>query len=296
MNEIRTDLKFTSNSKLGKNKWWLFLCSTILVIAFFLLGSIISGFLGIYLNDGIKPDSFSEYFHSYPNVFISQIGTYLGFISGMIGLIIAVRYIHRRKFLTLITVKNNLKFNNVIKGAVVYFILEIIVVVIYSYVNDNPLNYQLNINEFLPVFFVSIFFVSIQICSEEFFHRGFLFQNFTFYFKYPFIALLLTSFFFAYAHVQDLEYLPLFFLIGLFLGLITIVSNSLELAIGIHFAHNIFSLIITDDNLDKSIFYHKENPENIFVWLTPIVIFFILSIIVFGSDKFKILFQKESKI
>lgn len=249
-----------------------------------------------YLNNGIKPESFSEYFRNYPNIFINNLGIFPQFICGVIGLIVAMKYIHKRKFLTLITVNSKLKLSNIVKSTIVYFILRMIVDLTYSYVNDNPIHFECNLSEYLLFFFVTIFFTAIQICFDEFFNRGFLFQNLVFYFRYPVIALFLTSFIFASAHLQSLEYFIFYFFTALLFCLITILSNSLELAIGIHFMHNIFSSILTDDNLEKSLFYHNENPENKFVWLLPLLIFFILSIFVFGIDKLKSLFKKESKI
>jgi membrane protease YdiL (CAAX protease family) len=295
MKEINNALRFTSNANLGKNSWWRFALSIFLVLALYLLGVVLSGFIGIYLNNGVKPESFFEFFESYPNVFIRQFGIYLEFICGMIGLFLAVKFIHKRKFWSLVTVSSKINISNVFEGTIVYFIIYLAVVVIYSYYNNNSFQYVLQLEKFVPLVLISIIFTLIQISFEEFFHRGYMLQTLTHYFKYPWIALLISSGIFGLVHLSSPEYFTLYCIVGLFLGLITIVSNSLELAIGIHLIHNLFSFIVNDNLEGTSLFYHKDNPSNILIWVLPIILAFFYTLKKYGVGNLRLLFAKTIK-
>lgn len=217
MEIINRNLKFTSGAFLGNSKWWLFLCSVIVVVVFYLLGAFLTGLLAIYLNGGVKPDSMSEFLANQPNLIISKVSSNAEFIFGMIGLVIAVKSLHKREIRSLITVKGRLSLKNLFKAALVYFLVNLAVVAVYSYANEHPFHYQLNFQEYYQPFLVSIFVVLIQISFEEFFHRGYLFQNLLLYLKYPLFGLLITSLFFAYIHLNP-EYFMMYFIIGLCLG------------------------------------------------------------------------------
>ncbi len=132
----------------------------------------------------------------------------------------------------------------------------------------------------------------LQTSFEELFHRGYFLQTLTYYLKYPFISLLITSVLFASLHVQHPEYFIFYSLFGLLLGLIVVVSNSLELALAIHEVHNLHDLFVADNSTDISLFYHKENPNNLLIWLIPDIIIFILVLYKYGSTNLKSLFVK----
>ena len=292
---MKLNLYFVENAKLGKNNWWRYMFSIVLIMAFYLLGIFITGQVGIYLNNGKPPKPMTEFIIQHSNIFVSKIATNLEFIVGFIGLLLAVKFFHKRNPITLFTTFSSIKWKRIVFGAIVYSAIYLAIEIIYSYYNGNSFNINLPTYKFYSLLIISLAIVPIQTTFEESFHRGYLLQTLTYYFKYPWIALLITSFLFGVIHIDNPEYLIFYCLTGLFLGLIIILSNSLELAIGIHSAHNLMGLILSDNSTENSLFYHKENQENIFIWLFPIIITFILVLNKYGSRNLKILFMKIGK-
>lgn len=284
------------NGNLGKNSWWRFTLSIITIVAFYLFGAFLTGLVGIYLNNGAPPKPMSEFIIQHSNVFVSTIVTRLEFIVGIIVLLFTVKYIHKRNPITLVTTFSRINWKNIFYGAIVYFVIYTIVEIVYSYYYGNSFKFVLQADKFVSLAFISLLIVPIQTSFEELFHRGYLFQTLTYYLKYPWISLLITSLLFGGAHIGHTEYFIFYCLTGLFLGLISIISNSLELAIGIHAAHNLFRFFITGTSTNISLFCHKENPENIFIWLIPIIVTFILVLNKYDSHNLKLLFVKISRV
>jgi membrane protease YdiL (CAAX protease family) len=281
------------NVNLGKNSWWRFALSLLTILFFYFFGVFITGLVGVYLNNGIKPESISEFIEGNSNIFISTIVINLEFIFGCIGLLLAVKFIHKRRLISLITTSSKINWKNILWGVIVYFVIYTIVEIVYSYYFGNSFQIVLQTDKFFPLAFISLLIVPLQTSFEELFHRGYFLQTLTYYLKYPFISLLITSFLFASIHIEHPEYYIYYSLTGLLLGLIVIVSNSLELALGIHAVHNLFGFFVTDNSTEISLFYHKENPENLIIWLIPKMIVFIFVLYKYGSGNLKLLFVKN---
>lgn len=286
---------FFENANLGNNNWWRYVLSLVTIVTFYLLGVFMSGLVGIYLNNGTPPKGMTEFIIQHSNVFVSKIATNLEFIVGFIGLLLAVKFIHNRNPVTLITTFSKIKWKTIIYGAIVYFVLNTIVVISYSYYNGSSFQFVLQADKFFPLALISFLIVPIQTCFEDFFHRGYLLQMLTYYLKYPWISLLITSILFGALHVSDINNFIFFCGAGLVLGLITVVSNSLEITIGIHVVHNLFHLFIAENPDGSSLFYHKEEPANIFIWLTPIILTFLLVLNKYGYSNLRLMFIKISR-
>ncbi|MEM0541901.1 CPBP family intramembrane glutamic endopeptidase [Flavobacterium sp. j3] len=291
---MKLNLFFLENAILGKNSLWRFALTILTTVVFYFIGVFITGLVGIYLNNGTPPKEMSSFIVKNSNVFISTIATNLEFIFGIIGLLLAVKLIHKRNPTTLITTYSKINWKTIFFGAIVYFIIYAIVEIVYSFYSGNSFQLVLQTDKFFPLLFISLLIVPLQTSFEELFHRGYLLQTLNYYLGYPIITLFITSVLFASLHFEQPNYLIFYFISGLLLGMIVIVSNSLELALGIHIVHNLFGLFIADNSTDISFFYHKENPENILIWLIPDIIIFILVLYNYGNDNLKLLFVKST--
>lgn len=106
---------------------------------------------------------------------------------------------------------------------------------------------------FLVLVLISIFLFPIQIGFEEYFFRGYFMQWLGLLSRNRWIPLFLSSILFGLVHianpeVQKMGYEILFFYIGMgfLLGIVTLMDDGLELALGIHFANNlVISLLST---------------------------------------------------
>jgi len=170
------------------------------------------------------------------------------FIFATLAFMLAVKYFHKRPFKNLITPNNKINYKKILFGFGLWFVLglifEAIVAMIYPetyYLNFKPLSWMI-------LLLISLFLLPIQTSLEELVLRGYLMPGIALIAKNKWIPLLATSILFGLIHGMNPEVekfgfwtMQLYYVgAGLFLGLITILDDSLELALGVHAGTNIF--------------------------------------------------------
>lgn len=224
----------------GENKVWQYLVGIIIIIIMI----VILGLLPLLLLN-VGPEN------------VETMGeTALGyslmlfpFVAGLLGIGLAIR-LHGRSFQSLITPLKKINWRKVGFGAGLWFLLTCIFELI-AYA-QNPSIYELtfDFSKFLPFFIASILLIPLQTSFEEILFRGYLIQGFGVAFRRPWIALVLTSFIFGALHFWNPEIqeygswiITSYISIGVTLGLITLWDESLELALGLHAANNLYASI-----------------------------------------------------
>jgi membrane protease YdiL (CAAX protease family) len=104
-----------------------------------------------------------------------------------------------------------------------------------------------SLGQFATMLLLSIMLIPIQTAAEEIFFRGYLLQGFGRKIKNPYILSFVIGVLFTLPHLGNPEVakglLPAaigYFIYGFLFSLITLWSNGLELAMGIHCANNLF--------------------------------------------------------
>lgn len=200
---------------------------------------------------------------------------------------IALKKIHQKPLISVITAYPQIRWNQVFFAFLVWSVIFLMMFAA-DYLFISPNNYLLNfdIKKFIVLLLISILFLPIQTSFEEIFFRGYLMQGFALVSKNGIFPLIFTSLLFGLAHINNPEteefgisiMLPYYSLFGLFLGLLALWNNGLELSIGIHAANNILSsLLITSESsvlkTDAIFVVQSQNPVNDFVlWVFGAVI------------------------
>lgn len=173
------------------------------------------------------------------------------FAIGFLGLLLAVRKLHERSMRSISTSRKKLDWSRIFYAFVIWGGVTVLMVFVDYLIA--PENYQLNFNakKFILLFFIAILFIPIQTSLEEYIFRGYLMQGFGTLFKKRWAALLLTSLTFGSLHifnpeVEKLGYAVMFYYIGtgLFLGIMTLMDQGIELALGFHAANNLFTALL----------------------------------------------------
>ncbi|MFB6341000.1 lysostaphin resistance A-like protein [Saccharicrinis sp. FJH62] len=169
------------------------------------------------------------------------------FLVPFFGLFFA-KIFHRRPMLTFVTAREKLDFKRIGFAILIWGII-LGGSTLADYFMD-PDNYEITFEakSFIWLFLIALIFFPFQVSFEEIFFRGYLYQLLGNIFKYPVIAWILTSVLFGLMHSANPEVyeygfwkmMPGYVLLGAFLGLITILDDGLEMAIGIHFINNFF--------------------------------------------------------
>jgi membrane protease YdiL (CAAX protease family) len=121
----------------------------------------------------------------------------------------------------------------------------------------SPEDYLVNFNlkPFIILCVIAIALVPLQTSFEEYLFRGYLMQGLGVISKRKWVPLLTTSLVFGILHIANPEVEKLGYIImvyyigtGLFLGIMTLMDEGLELSLGFHAANNLFTaLLVTAD-------------------------------------------------
>ena len=187
----------------------------------------------------------------------------------IIGILLAVRIFHKRRFLTLITPNLSVDWKKIGKSFGLFFILVALATVVDYLLNPSTYQFNLNPERFLIFAPVAIVLVPIQTSAEELLFRGYLLQSMALLTRNRATLVLISGALFMVPHLANPEMTAGFwsmafyyFLVGGILTIITLRSNSLEMAMGIHAAINMFAALIVNyanSALEtESIFYCTE--------------------------------------
>ena len=173
-----------------------------------------------------------------------------------------------------------------------------------SMASGDPVDWNFNPSTFLTLLLISVFLIPIQTTAEELFFRGHLLQGFSTFFKFPIVAIIMSAVLFGLLHGANPEVALLgkvlivyYISTGIFLGLLTVFDEGMELAMGYHAVNNIFAaLILTNDwqvfHTD-AIFIDRLGPSfGLESWLTIIVLQPLLLLIFAKMYKWKSLKSK----
>lgn len=162
------------------------------------------------------------------------------------------KFILRWSFTFLITNRKKIDFKRLIFAFGIWFLICLLTFFITK--NELVLN-NFRLDKFLPLFFVAVIIVLIQCVAEELVFRSFLLKWLGERTSNGLLQILITGAIFGYLHASNPEVdaignkaLIYYIGTGIFLGLIAVIDDGLELTTGFHFANNLFSaLIVTSD-------------------------------------------------
>ena len=175
--------------------------------------------------------------------------------------------------------------------------ITIITTIIGYYSAPEDFVIQFNPEKFAVFVVLALVLISLQTSFEEYLFRGHMLQGLGLATKTRWVPLLVTSFLFGIMHIANPEVdkmgmIIMFYYIGtgLFLGILTLMDEGLELALGFHAANNLSgALLVTSDwsaFQTHSILKDVSVPSANFQIFIPIFVIFPFLLYIF-SKKYK---------
>ncbi|WP_103863944.1 CPBP family intramembrane glutamic endopeptidase [Aquimarina sp. I32.4] len=201
------------------------------------------------------------------------------------GLLFWVRFVHQQSLVSLTTSRKKIDWSRVF---FVFFLMGgfIVISTLITYYAD-PGAYQYNFNPipFLILAIIAILLIPLQTSFEEYLFRGYLMQGLGLSLKNKWAPLIITSVLFGVMHAANPEIeklgpiLMVYYIgTGLFLGIITLMDEGMELALGFHAANNLVTvLLVTADWTalqTDSILIDVSDPSGGYEILIPMLIIF----------------------
>ena len=244
---------FLQIARLGQNKWWQYLASLVVITLGVFAGQMpIFLYLKIMGYQDFEISEMAETLNFEPAGVGQNLTLFfmlLAFVGGLVGLWFSVVFIHKKKFRWLITPLGRVNWRKILFSFGLWMALTMVAELVMYGVH--PENYELHFqpDKFPGLLLVSLLIFPLQTSWEELMFRGYIMQGTSLLVPMRWIPLIFTSALFGFMHMMNEEVsafgvgptMVYYIGTGLFLGIITLMDDSLELALGVHAATNIYS-------------------------------------------------------
>jgi len=210
------------------------------------------------------------------------------FVVAFFALVFMIKAFHKRSWKETINGTNKLRWNHFLWGAGFWAVLSLVSLGIQYALSPEDIEVQFDLSAFIPLVIISLLLLPLQTGYEELAFRGYLSQGVGALTRNRWMVLIIPSVLFGLMHAANPEVkefgfwimMPQYILMGAMLGIVSILDDGIELAMGVHAANNIFaSLFITHSSSvfqTPAIFKAKEvNPEMGFIEISVLAIFLI---------------------
>ena len=179
----------------------------------------------------------------------------LSFAFAMAGLWIVVRRMHHQKFKEIVTSRPKTDWKRILFAFTVWGVFSVGMILLVYYTEPGKYILQFNPGKFAILAIIAVLMIPVQTSVEELVFRGYLMQGFGLLAKNRWFPLVMTSVIFGVMHIANPEikqigYIALVYYIGtgLVLGIMTLMDEGTELALGFHAANNLTAaLLVTAD-------------------------------------------------
>jgi len=284
---------------------------SIILYFYFFIGGIIASIPMIYIlitnHDAIKDPILitdtigfiGKYISPLPNYIFTNFSIYCM----LLGVFIAIKFIHYRPFITLITTKKKIQLSRFFIGFIVYGVLVLLGTLVDYFISPETYSITFDASKFWIALPIILIMTPIQTITEELVFRGYVIQSFSLKIKNAVILSLISGFLFTLPHLMNPEVFASnkigvlsticmilnYFVVGAVFALVTIKSNSLELAMGAHAVNNLVCFIIIgypDSALPTNTVFLTTNFEPISGLISVIIIsilFYFISAVLLNS-------------
>ena len=258
-NQINLKIMFFQQVHKGQNDFWRYLIVIIGVIAAYVIGQI--PLTVVMFQQMAELDlSQAEFAEIAGRADLGALGIelnwgmfllLLSFVAGFFALWLMVDKIHLRPFRTVLTSRLSLDWKRIFYGFGLWMGLTMSIELVAYFLEPENYILQFDLMKFLPLLAISLLILPIQTSFEEVFMRGYLMQGIGLIAKFRWLPLLITSVLFGLLHSMNPEVqkwgmslmMSYYIGVGLMLGIITLMDDGLELALGVHAATNIYGAL-----------------------------------------------------
>lgn len=274
----------------GKREIWMFILTALLISGIFIINFVLFLFTS-------KEDMEAAYemIKSIPSN-LSLIINLSPFIFLLGLLFVLVKYVHERSILSLTTARPKIDWKRIVFSFLLITFITIISFAISYYLDPSEIVFQFNPTKFALLLLISLILFPFQIGLEEYLFRGYFMQHIGVMVKNKWFPLLFTSIMFGIAHsanpeVAEMGPIIMIFYIGtgLLLGIMTLMDDGLELALGFHLGNNLMAaLLVTSDwsalQTDALFKYTSEEPSHAaFDIILPVLILYPIILLIMSK-------------
>lgn len=263
----------------GKTDFWRYLIPVVLFFGLMALNFVAMQFLDLDFEQIIKEEIAAK---GSNRVFLENL---IPFVIFLLALFFWVKTVHKQPIKALTTSRKKIDWSRFFFAFGLVAIFSTGSILVDYYLNPEDYLWNFNLNKFLVLVVISLVLIPLQTGFEEYFFRGYLMQGIGVLAGNRWVPLVITSVVFGGLHYLNPEVDKLGDIImisyigmGFLFGIMTLMDEGLELALGFHAANNmVVALLVTADWTafqTESILKDVSDPSVGWDILIPIFIFY----------------------
>ncbi|MDP5201858.1 CPBP family intramembrane glutamic endopeptidase [Flavobacterium sp. DG2-3] len=279
-----------------ENKFWKYLLGSVFIISASFVGQIpitAAVFYKTYMEHVAFPttnEGIMKMFESNTTLFLVMIS----FIFAFAGIYFVVKFIHHQTLLSITTSRPKVDWKRIWFSFFLWAFFSVLSFLFVYLRAPEQFVLQFKLVPFLILAVLGCVLIPIQTSTEEYIFRGYLMQGFANLARNRWFPLLMTSLIFGSMHWTNPEVAKMGNIImiyyigtGLFLGVITLMDEGMELALGFHAANNLVgALLVTSDWTvfqTNSIFKDLSEPSAGIDVILPVVVIYPILLFIFSK-------------
>ncbi len=268
-----------------QHDWWRYLIPIISVLGIMFLNGAVVYVLNIDVSELMKTEIERKGSNRFLFENLIPFAVLLGF------LFLWIKFVHRQPIKTVTTSRKKVDWGRVFFGFGLIVIAMLIITGIDYYQNPEKYVLQFNLVPFLILAVIALTLLPLQTSFEEYLFRGYLMQGIGVLAKNRWVPLLITSVIFGGMHFMNPEVgklgntIMVFYIgTGFFLGIMTLMDEGMELALGFHFGNNLIAaMLVTSDWAafqTNAVLKDISEPSTGFQVLAPVLIIYPLFLLI----------------
>ena len=232
---------------------------------------------------------------------IKMIGVNLTFVAlvgplafGLLIVLFWVKFVQGQSITSLTTSRTKIDWKRVFFSFFLWGSITTLMILALYFTQPENFVWNFNPEKFFVFLVLAIILVPMQTSFEEYLFRGHMMQGIGLATNSRLVPLIITSVLFGLMHIANPEvgkigYIIMIYYIGtgFFLGIMTLMDEGLELALGFHAANNLVgALLLTADWTafqTNSILKDLSEPSAGFDVLTPVFVIFPILLLIFSK-------------
>jgi len=280
----------------SQNKFWLYLIGSVLIIIASFIGQIPFSVAVLYKTltgkKVIPTDNAAVMKIFEPNLTLFLV--MISFAFAFVGIYYVVKYLHHQTLLSVTTSRKKVDWKRIFFSFFLWSFFTILSFVVVYFRSPENFIWNFKLVPFLILVAVGAILIPIQTSTEEYVFRGYLMQGFANLALNRWFPLVMTSLIFGLMHIFNPEVAKMGYVImvyyigtGLFLGIITLMDEGIELALGFHAANNLIgALLVTSDwsvFQTHSLFKDLSEPSAGLDVILPVVVIYPILLFIFSK-------------
>lgn len=218
----------------------------------------------------------------------------LTFAIGLVCLFIWTKLVHKQPIKELTTSRSKVDWKRIFFAFILWSAVTATMVLVDVQMSPDDYVFNFNLEPFLVLAVIAILMIPIQTSMEEYFMRGYMMQGIGVLAKNRWVPLVVTSLIFGFMHifnpeVEKLGYGIMIYYVGtgFFLGILTLMDEGLELALGFHAANNLTAalLVTADWTAFQTDSIYRDVSDPILGWDVLVPVFVVFPILLFIFSK-----------